>query len=541
MATLTPIVPGNAVGAGSSGTGWDTAANGALGDNNDATFGSVSTNATGDYTHLWELGDVDADLGNMDTLAIVLRYRWTTAPSNTTWSALEARVMTADGATVLAAASGAGAHQNVASGITTTTITNSGSTGFSYVNTSATKAQWDGARLQIRIVRTRTKGGDSAVQAVYEADLTGTYTTAAENHNGTAVLTGGGVAVLAATKGGLVAPSLTGGGVIASTASGAHTATVALTGGGVVVPAASTDRSTTATLTGGGAITVTGSGSIPGEEHDGTATLTGGGVVTLVATTDREASPTLTASGAVVLTQETARSGFVALTGGGAITTSGGAVEAHSGTVALTGGGAISTSVMSARIGAALLSGGGVIAATGTSGREGDPNLSGGGILAILQATGRFTTVALTGGGSISLEGGQAVALTDLGAVMDAIANAITDADITKRAYGYPADSISVPCAVVGFPDSIEFDVTFQRGADQTVIPVYFIVGKVTEKSARDHLASIITGATGIKDTLDGNLGGVVDTLRVTDMKILNVQVSGIDYLAAQFNAEVVV
>lgn len=135
---------------------------------------------------------------------------------------------------------------------------------------------------------------------------------------------------------------------------------------------------------------------------------------------------------------------------------------------------------------------------------------------------------------------GEPMGMTELGKVMDAIADAITTAGITQRAYPYPAETVTAPCAVVAYPETIDFDMSYSRGSDQCTIPVYFLVGRASEKAARDELAGIVTGATAIKDTLDGNLGGEVQSLRVTEMKILNVQLGGVDYLAAQFNAEVI-
>lgn len=132
------------------------------------------------------------------------------------------------------------------------------------------------------------------------------------------------------------------------------------------------------------------------------------------------------------------------------------------------------------------------------------------------------------------------MALDNLAAVMDGIAAALVAAGVTTRAHAYPAESLEPPCVVVGYPDSIEFDLTYQRGADRAEIPVYFVLGRVTERSARDQLAAVISGATGIKETLDGDLGGLVQTLRVTDMRVLNLQVAAASYLAARFDAEVV-
>ncbi len=59
----------------------------------------------------------------------------------------------------------------------------------------------------------------------------------------------------------------------------------------------------------------------------------------------------------------------------------------------------------------------------------------------------------------------------------------------------------------MGYSDEpLEFDLTMGRGADRLTIPLYFVVGKVVERTARDQLADILTGAAGIKNTIDGAL-----------------------------------
>ena len=187
MATLTPLTVGNAAAP----SDWTSAPNGALGDDSDSTYGHLSLNTTSTYSRDqgWELADVDADLGNVDTLAIVLRYGWGAGEQVNTWDTLAARVMS--GATVLAAAESGGTFETVASTITTTTATNSSSIPFTYVDTSATKAQWNAAVVEIRITLSRVKGGDTLEKRVYEADLTGTYTVAgAETNANAGVATG---------------------------------------------------------------------------------------------------------------------------------------------------------------------------------------------------------------------------------------------------------------------------------------------------------------------------------------------------------------
>jgi len=128
----------------------------------------------------------------------------------------------------------------------------------------------------------------------------------------------------------------------------------------------------------------------------------------------------------------------------------------------------------------------------------------------------------------------------DLSATMDAIANELIDAGVVTRAYPYPVESVQPPCVVVAYPEAITFDLTFGRGADVATYPVYFITGLTTDKTARDALSDILAGVGSIKATLDGDLGGVVQSARVTDASVESVTVAGVTYIAAKFNLEVI-
>jgi hypothetical protein len=337
------------------------------------------------------------------------------------------------------------------------------------------------------------------------------------NVDATFTLTGGGILTSVRQKGSTAGITFPGGGVLTSVRQKGGQRAQLLTGGGVLTRASRKDALRAQLLTGGGILVTV-------RQKGGrlTVQLPGGGVLTWSYSVSGGGVPNA--------------NGTFILTGGGVLATTG--QKAAFRTQTLTGGGTWLAAVLAARQGAFLLSGGGVLVVAPRAGHLADPDLTGGGILQWLARTGRFATINLTGGGQLIFQG-ENVALTNLGEVMDAIALAIEAQGVTERTYAYPAESISPPCAVVAYPTDIEFDVTYNRGADRCVIPVYFIVGRVVERSARDALAGIITGATGIKEALDGDLGGTVQTLRVMDMKIMNVQVSGIDYLAAQFNAEV--
>jgi hypothetical protein len=181
MATLTPLTVGADSATGS--TPWTSHPTGNLGDNNDGTYGYDATNVDGSFDQSWELDNVDSDLGNMDTLDVILRYARDANNANKLWTSLQCRIMDSTNTTVLAGATStpATAWATLASSITTTTVTATSSYQFDttgYLNTTANKATWDGALVQIRINTDRLKGGNTDQFRVHEADFTGTYTIA---------------------------------------------------------------------------------------------------------------------------------------------------------------------------------------------------------------------------------------------------------------------------------------------------------------------------------------------------------------------------
>lgn len=129
--------------------------------------------------------------------------------------------------------------------------------------------------------------------------------------------------------------------------------------------------------------------------------------------------------------------------------------------------------------------------------------------------------------------------MASLDAIMGATATLLTGAGVVPRAYPHPVDVLDPICAVVAYP-AIEFDSVMARGADTIQLPVYIVAGRTTEQSARTAISAIVDGAAGVKQVLDGNLAGVVDTSRVTSMRVVKITVSDIEYLAALFNVEVV-
>ncbi len=128
---------------------------------------------------------------------------------------------------------------------------------------------------------------------------------------------------------------------------------------------------------------------------------------------------------------------------------------------------------------------------------------------------------------------------------MDAIAaEMVTDMVAGTRTYGYPVPDPVPPCAIVGYPTKLDYDYTFHANATtgtvEATFPVWFVVARVLDKGARDALSAVITGAPGVKESLDGNLAGAVQICTVVDCQVEPITISDVEYLAARFDVQVV-
>lgn len=131
----------------------------------------------------------------------------------------------------------------------------------------------------------------------------------------------------------------------------------------------------------------------------------------------------------------------------------------------------------------------------------------------------------------------------DLNAVMDAIGARLVGVT-GLRVYDYGADLASPPAAIVSLPKTVEYDVVAGRGADRIVIPITVLVGRISDRAARDQLGAYLagTGASSIKAAIEGsdsNLGGAAQTVRVTEATVDVVTINAVDYLGASFDLEV--
>lgn len=158
MATLTPI---NA--ASPLDTSNDTRAAFAAGSNNSSE------------TLSFALDNVDELFESMTTASWTIEYRQQGRSDDT----LTLRLRVMSGATVLAAADAGGTFVTANADVQSATDVTTGPTAFAYVNTTATKTEWDAATVEIQQFYIQNMGPDSAFIEVDWFQLTGTYELAA--------------------------------------------------------------------------------------------------------------------------------------------------------------------------------------------------------------------------------------------------------------------------------------------------------------------------------------------------------------------------
>jgi hypothetical protein len=128
----------------------------------------------------------------------------------------------------------------------------------------------------------------------------------------------------------------------------------------------------------------------------------------------------------------------------------------------------------------------------------------------------------------------------DLADVMDAVANRL-DTITSLRVHAYPPGTVTPPAAVVSYPETVAFDETYGRGMDQMTVPVVLVVGKVSDRAARDALGAYCdgSGSASVKAVLESGTYTAFSTLRVTDIDFDTVTIGGTDYIAALFSLDI--
>lgn len=124
-----------------------------------------------------------------------------------------------------------------------------------------------------------------------------------------------------------------------------------------------------------------------------------------------------------------------------------------------------------------------------------------------------------------------------MAAVMTAIHDALVP-DVVTRGFDYPSLKVDPPTVVVGYPEGPQnFDTTMVRGIDRALFPVWIVVGDMVRRESRDKLNPYIAAA---KAALDGDLGGAVQSARVTTWGIEGFATEALDYVSVKFTVDVV-
>ena len=110
------------------------------------------------------------------------------------------------------------------------------------------------------------------------------------------------------------------------------------------------------------------------------------------------------------------------------------------------------------------------------------------------------------------------------------------------RTSDYWRDNPRPPIAMV-LPDTIEYDLNANRGADEMDFVVSVLVGRADDRAAQRNADQYIVGPNSVKAAIesDRTLGGAADTCRVVRMRSYGqVSIGEVIYLELQFEVEVV-
>lgn len=104
---------------------------------------------------------------------------------------------------------------------------------------------------------------------------------------------------------------------------------------------------------------------------------------------------------------------------------------------------------------------------------------------------------------------------------MAAFAEVLATVDGIDKAWGYPKWGAGVGEAVVGYPESIEYDATMGDGSDRADFVIWTLVGLANEEETVALLDALVVD---VKETLEADaldvLSEVLSSLRVTDAEV---------------------
>lgn len=114
--------------------------------------------------------------------------------------------------------------------------------------------------------------------------------------------------------------------------------------------------------------------------------------------------------------------------------------------------------------------------------------------------------------------------------------------DITGlRVYPFPPDALATPCAIIGYPETIDFDLTMKRGGDSMVLPVYLVVDRNWDRSSAEQFGGFTasSGTKSIKAKIESATGTDYGAARVRSCSFSVISVAGLEYWVATFLVDI--
>lgn len=122
----------------------------------------------------------------------------------------------------------------------------------------------------------------------------------------------------------------------------------------------------------------------------------------------------------------------------------------------------------------------------------------------------------------------------NLSGVMDEVGQALESIP-GLRVFPFDVDRVTPPAAIVGYPLEISYDMTAGRALDGMAVPVFVLVSRTDQRSARDSIAAYLDGdgPRSIKKAIDGYTFTACNTVRVTKATPEYMTIGGTEYLGA--------
>ena len=124
--------------------------------------------------------------------------------------------------------------------------------------------------------------------------------------------------------------------------------------------------------------------------------------------------------------------------------------------------------------------------------------------------------------------------------VQDEIAMAVSTIE-EIRAFPWGTMRVVPPQALVGWPSNLQFDDTFGRGMDSTILPLFVLVGHTDARISRVRLGKYLNGdgPDSVKAALDRFQFTSCDSARAARARVEMVRVADVEFLGAVFEIEV--